>query len=36
VIDVVDDVDGSFAAQGSAPAVAIFRVLPAAVAEGVE
>jgi hypothetical protein len=36
VVDVVDDIDGSFAAGGSAPGVAIFRVLPAPVIEGVE
>jgi hypothetical protein len=29
VIDLVDDVDGSFAALGSAPAVVIYRVLGA-------
>ena len=34
VVDVVDDVDGSFAARGSAPAVAVFGVvLPRGMAE---
>jgi len=28
VVDVVDDVDGSFAALGSAPAVALFEIVP--------
>jgi hypothetical protein len=36
VLDVVDDVDGSFAARGSAPGVAIFQVAPGETADGVE
>ncbi len=36
VIDVVDDVDGSFAALGSAPAVALFEVVPPRGIEAVE
>ena len=27
-IDVVDDVDGSFAKHGTEPAIAIFQVIP--------
>lgn len=36
VVDVVDDVDGSFAALGSAPGVALFEVVPPRGIEAVE
>jgi hypothetical protein len=36
VVDIVDDVAGSFAALGSAPAVALFEVVPARGIEPVE
>ncbi len=36
VVDVMDDVDGSFAALGSAPAVQVFQVAAAPVLDGLE
>ncbi len=36
VVDVMDDIDGSFAALGSAPAVQVFQVAAAPVLDGLE